>query len=253
MAYAHGVRASASRVSWLGARGAAPLGAALRGDRRARSVLVLLAVLAAAVTAFAHVAEDYLTHDPLARWDVDFARWLHEHSTPALVEAFDVVTLAGNAVVLLLVALAAAVVVARRARISEAALLLGAYFGAEALNATLKVVFHRPRPELAFVDLETYSFPSGHAMASTVVYVLVAHLVAGAARHRVARLGAFATAAALVGAICFSRLYLGAHYLSDVLAGVSAGLAWLAACLLVYEAYSGRRELGQLVRRRRSG
>jgi membrane-associated phospholipid phosphatase len=102
------------------------------------------------------------------------------------------------------------------------------------VNPILKLVFHRPRPELAYVHLDTYSFPSGHGAGSAAVYALVLYLLA---RHARPRWQMFAAAGyvVLVASIGFSRLYLEVHYLSDVLAGVSLGAAWASAWLFVYE------------------
>ncbi len=205
-------------------------------DPHVRLEVVLALVFLGAVTAFAHVVEDYLTGDPIVVWDVEFSRWLHEHSSPALVSAFKVVTLAGNAVFLAGVTLAAAAFLYRRSRRFDAYLVLGGAIGIEILNALLKLVFHRPRPELAYVHLDTYSFPSGHAAGSAAIYGIVFYLLARGCRPRVAVLSALAYVV-LVVTICFSRLYLEVHYLSDVLAGASLGLAWAAGCALVRELY----------------
>jgi len=133
-----------------------------------------------------------------------------------------------------LVTAAVAAYFVRRGRVNEAALLCAGALGIELLNPILKLVFHRPRPELAFVHLETYSFPSGHATGSAAVYGLVLYLIARNLRHRWQIVGATAYVV-LVAVIGFSRLYLEVHYLSDVLAGVCLGAAWASLCLFVYE------------------
>jgi undecaprenyl-diphosphatase len=197
------------------------------------------------VYGFAQVAEDYATGDPLVRTDLRFAAWLHDHSTSALVSAFNVVTFAGNAVVLGAVTVIVAFVLLRRRALNEAALVCLVWFGVEVLNGALKLVFQRPRPELAYVKLETYSFPSGHAAGSIAVYGLLAFLVA---RHRGpwVRVGSVVALVVLVGAIAFSRLYLEVHYLSDVLAGLCVGAAWLSACLLAATWFGERSVLSLL-------
>jgi membrane-associated phospholipid phosphatase len=207
---------------------------------RARRELVAAAILfAASVAAFGHVVEDYLTGDPIVRWDVEFARWLHEHSSATLVSLFDLITIAGNVAVLAAVSAVAILLLLRRGLVNDAALLAVVALGVEVLNAGLKLVFHRPRPELAFVQLDTYSFPSGHAAGSAAIYGALAYLSArrltGAGRVVPSIL-----AVILVAAVGFSRLYLGAHYLSDVLAGFSLGASWLFAWLLVAQAYGDR-------------
>lgn len=99
------------------------------------------------------------------------------------------------------------------------------------LNVLLKDGFQRARPvlELPLVHYATYSFPSGHATGSTVFYGALCAVVFTRTRSHGKRTAAVAGAMAMVLLVCFSRVYLGAHYLTDVSAGVSVGLAWLLA------------------------
>jgi membrane-associated phospholipid phosphatase len=208
-------------------------------DRRTWTLLGLLAVLVGSVFAFANITEDYLTKDPLVEWDVRFASWLHAHSTDWLVTVFKIVTWAGNSAVLIVVVGALAAVFVRRGRVNDAAVLVAALGGAGVINALLKLVFQRPRPELAYIHLETYSFPSGHAAVATATYTTLAFVLAR--RSGRARTIAIAAAAILLIALVgFSRLYLGVHYLSDVMAGTSFGLAWASLCLIAYTLYGDR-------------
>jgi membrane-associated phospholipid phosphatase len=202
--------------------------------------------LVAALAAFGHLVEDYLTGDPIVRWDVEFARWLHGHSSGPIVQFFKIVTLAGNAAVLAVIVIAIAFALVRRGLANDAALVLLAFGGASVVNALLKLIFHRPRPELAFVHLDTYSFPSGHAAASSATFATLAYLLARRRSSTAARTWIGLGAAAAIALVGFSRLYLGAHYLSDVLAGISFGVAWAAASLLVYTLY-GEREVLALI------
>ena len=202
-------------------------------DPTTRVLVVVALLMLAAAGAFAHLAEDYLTGDPIVTWDVRFAAWLHHHSAPVLVDAFKVLTLAGNVVVLFLVTLAACAYLLSRRAFNEAVLVCAVAVGIEVLNAGLKLAFHRPRPEVSYVHLDTYSFPSGHAAGSAAIYGGLLFLLAlrGGVRRWIACGLAFLVAVAAIG---FSRLYLEAHYLSDVLAGLSLGVLWLAVppCLL---------------------
>jgi len=203
-------------------------------DPRLYVQLGLLATFALAVWAFGVVVEDYLTRDPLVRWDVEFSAWLHQHSNSTITALCNVATLAGSVPALALLALVVALFLLRRGRFDEAALLCVGALGIEIVNPILKLVFHRPRPELAYVHLDTYSFPSGHAAGSAAVYALVLYLLARNARARW-QLCAGIGYVVLVAGIGFSRLYLQAHYLSDVLAGLSLGAAWASAFLFAYE------------------
>ena len=212
----------------------------------ALSTLVLAFVLE--VIAFAHLVEDYLTGDPIVRWDVRLAAWLHEHASHPLVRVSEIVTYGGNAIVLGVAVLGAALVLLRRGRMNDAALLVVAFGGAVVVNGALKLLFHRPRPELAFVHLDTYSFPSGHAAASAATFTAVAWLI-GRRRTTSMRVVVAVAAAAAICVVGFSRLYLGAHYLSDVLAGITFGVGWATLCLIGYVTLA-ERDILSLLRRR---
>jgi hypothetical protein len=103
------------------------------------------------------------------------------------------------------------------------------FAGAEALTWSLKVVFQRERPSLddSIATASSFSYPSGHALTSVAVYGVLAYVLLGRLRRPGARVTCLGTLALLVAAIGFSRLYLGVHYLSDVLAGFSVGGSWL--------------------------
>lgn len=112
----------------------------------------------------------------------------------------------------------------------DAGWLVAVFLSAELLLQALKYSFHRHRPEPFFgiAAPESYSFPSGHALMSTVFYVLLASLLT---RNPVIR-GAAIGVAILIG---ISRIYLGVHYPTDVLAGYAAAVFWLSGCHLLRE------------------
>jgi undecaprenyl-diphosphatase len=116
--------------------------------------------------------------------------------------------------------------------------------GGSVLNVALKHLFHRPRPvfEHPLVTLSSFSFPSGHAMGSTLFYLLLAGLIAVSVHQWRWRVLAFVTAVGLVLLIGLTRIYLGAHYVSDVLGAMAAGVAWLASCLTAVETLRRRRK-----------
>jgi membrane-associated phospholipid phosphatase len=221
-------------------------------DPRTVTLSALVVGFAAAVFAFAHLTEDYLTGDPIVRWDVRFAAWLHEHASHPLVRVFDVITLAGNSVVLFVVVAAIGIVLLRRAHPNEAAVIAFAFGGSAIVNALLKLLFHRARPEVAFVHLDTYSFPSGHAAVSSATFTTIAFLLGRRYRSLRARLLISLGTLVAILLVGFSRLYLGAHYLSDVLAGISFGFAWAMLCLIAYTLWGERNVLDLIPRRRRA-
>jgi undecaprenyl-diphosphatase len=243
------------------AHGTSAAVAAAWHDPKQRRLVVALAAAALSAIAFAHIAEDYVTNDPLVRWDVSFARWLAGERSTVGIDFFRVVTFLGSPAVALAVGAVVCVVLYRRGRLVEAALLPLVLGGAELLNLILKLSFHRPRPDVAFVNIDTYSFPSGHAMISTAAYGALAYLAWGRLRTPRARLALVFGTVAFVALVGFSRLYLGVHYLSDVLAGFAGGVFWLAVSIALLTVYGDRfaarfagsraDRLGQRVVRRR--
>jgi undecaprenyl-diphosphatase len=113
----------------------------------------------------------------------------------------------------------------------SAALLLGPAIGALLVNDVLKLVFDRPRPDAVLQAAHVFSagFPSGHAALSSTVYFLAALLSARTARERT-RGWLVTTATVVVGLIGFSRIYLGVHYPTDVIAGWCVGAVWVCCC-----------------------
>jgi len=108
----------------------------------------------------------------------------------------------------------------------------------------LKLVIRRPRPPGAAALLQhfSWSFPSGHAMASLIGYGMLAYVLTLLWIHRrSAQIAVVLGAALLIIAIGFSRLYLGVHYFSDVVGGYAAGVLWLSACISGLEVARGWR------------
>jgi undecaprenyl-diphosphatase len=133
-------------------------------------------------------------------------------------------------------------------------LLLGgwliAVIGGELFNLLLKAWFQRPRPEHSeILSSESWSFPSGHAMLSLIVFGMLVYLltvlVPNMGRRRLVLLAGGATA--LILAIGWSRIYLGVHHLSDVVAGYAAGALWLSVCVSAVEVARRRAGTGQRV------
>lgn len=111
--------------------------------------------------------------------------------------------------------------------------------GGLVLNSALKLAFRRDRPvwdagfEPLLEGLPTYSFPSGHVSGSVVFYGFVLMTVFARTTQRGWRFTAVAAACAMVVLVAYNRVYVGAHFLSDVLAALAEGLAWLAFCALL--------------------
>ena len=111
--------------------------------------------------------------------------------------------------------------------------------GGLALNVALKYTFQRARPVFddPLLTLSTYSFPSGHVAGTTVFYGFLVAWVHGRTKHPGWRLLSLFAFVSIVPLVAFSRLYLGVHYLSDVIAAFAEGVAWLAVCLTLLAAF----------------
>lgn len=170
----------------------------------------------------------------MVRLDTFVTVWLQTRGTETGETIFSGVSLLGASVLAGLLIIVAIALVVRRDWRHLAALCVTCGGGA-LLNLALKASFHRARPVFAseFESAKSWSFPSGHAMDSLIVYGLFAYWIA--ARYPRSRVPVAVGAAALVGLIGFSRIYLGVHYLSDVLAGYSAGFVWLFVCVTGFQ------------------
>jgi undecaprenyl-diphosphatase len=110
--------------------------------------------------------------------------------------------------------------------------------GGWVLNALLKELFQRPRPNLVphLRDVMSLSFPSGHAMTSAAVYLTLGALLMRVADRRATKIYCMAFAMFLAGIVGVTRVYLGVHYPTDVLAGWLVGLSWALLCWLLERA-----------------
>jgi membrane-associated phospholipid phosphatase len=188
---------------------------------------------------FIAIAAGVLAGGPLVRFDRWVADALHAHASaaPGLTDFVRVVGAPGSLAALALISVVVAVALLAQRRWSALAAWLVAVLGGEALNLLLKDLIARPRPsfERPLVAETSHSYPSGQAMESLVVYGMLAYfavlILRGTGKHAVFVVGA----AVLVVLIGFGRMYLGAHYLSDVVGGFVAGGAWLGAVIAGWE------------------
>lgn len=196
-----------------------------------------------ALAVFSEIASQVLANGPLAGLDAQLVRRLHAGDSPWLAQ----VTLAftnihGTAGVLALAALLGLYLASRRDWLWVGALVV-CVPGAMLLNVAVKNVFQRPRPRFdnPLVTLDSFSFPSGHTAAATALYGFVAVLWIARANGWGLRLAIVPAALGMIVLVALSRMVLGAHYLSDVLAAFAQSSAWLAICLAVFASAALRR------------
>jgi undecaprenyl-diphosphatase len=192
---------------------------------------VLLAAGAVAAIAFIEVVENVLQEEATP-FDHAVSLWLHNFDSPVTDVAMRVFTFLGSSpAVICVVVLVAAWAVRRHAR-ALAGVLVAVASVAEGLNLLLKVLFQRPRPDL-FIEVvapESYSFPSGHAMVAAAAYGVTAVVIARL-RPRL-RVPLYIVTPIYVLFIGLSRIFLGVHWATDVLAGLAAGGLVLVAGVL---------------------
>lgn len=179
---------------------------------------------------FALLAGEIARHQPLP-WDNSLLLSIHRLASPALDRGMIAITKAGGFLGMLLLVIGVLGYLALRRRWDQAVFFGLAAAGAEVGNLLLKAVFHRVRPDLwpSPAPEHDYSFPSGHAMGGVAV---MAGLIVLAWPTR-ARWPVLVLGSAFALAVSFSRLYLGVHFPSDVLASWGASLAWVTLLGLV--------------------
>jgi membrane-associated phospholipid phosphatase len=204
----------------------------------------LLAGFAAAVTAlflFTWLATQVFRQTAIT-FDATVRNGLHAWASPSLTWFFRGVTQLGSE--LFLVPLGALTVwrLAAAGRRHAAVLFVIAAAGGEALDYTLKLLFRRTRPEVFFglTEPSSYSFPSGHSMLSACFYGVLAAVITPKLPSLAQRAAVWTGAAALALLIGSSRIYLGVHYPSDVVAGYAAAIVWVFSVRTGYKVWLKR-------------
>ncbi|HEY4189417.1 MAG TPA: phosphatase PAP2 family protein [Candidatus Limnocylindrales bacterium] len=193
-------------------------------------VMALVAMLAFAVLA------DQIYNKEASVLDQVANPFLHAISSPALDLVMNGITTLGSVPFVAALFIGSVVFFVYHGYRAEALFLAAAIGGSVLLDSLLKVFVERPRPALPWAHvLPDYSFPSGHSMNSLVFYLAIALIVRTVYGPRA---GSIAVPIALLIAIAvgLSRIYLGYHYLSDVVGGFAAGLAWLFIVAIAFEA-----------------
>lgn len=200
-------------------------------------------ILIGASWLFGGIAEDVVTGDRLTIIDLRVAQWFHAHSTPLLTHAMLAVTHIHDPIPVTVAAVLIAVYLAwKRNWYWLVCLGVTLPFGM-LLNVFMRYAFHRARPSFdnPLLVLTSYSFPSGHVAGATLLYGVVAAMLVSSINAWRWRVMIVLAAITMVALVALSRLYLGVHYLSDVLAAFAEGVTWLTLCLTGIHTYWERR------------
>lgn len=174
--------------------------------------------------------------NPFAGVDHGVAAWFHAHLTQTFVAVLRAITEFGSSEwIAVVLAVAVLLFVFKRWWLSLAMLIVSVP-GGMLLNELVKILVHRHRPFVDgwFVDWSGYSFASGHTIGATLLYGQVALFLVPVIKSRRGRVWLFSAATFVVALVGFSRIALGAHYVTDVLAGMIFGTSWLVVCLFMF-------------------
>ena len=233
---------TAKRTSASGDEGALPAQRSASRRRRlwwgAIGVVTLGLVASAMMLILLTEAHKEIIEPQTQGIDLALLNQAHTLASPAVTAFMRAITMLGSAQALTAVVLVSATILVLRRAWVEALGLIAASAGAGLLDAILKLWFHRQRPsvEWALARESTFSFPSGHAMLSLVVYGMILYLILRLSHSFLLDVVASLIALPLILGIGFSRVYLGVHYPSDILAGYLAGAIWLLAVIVSLEA-----------------
>ncbi|MDM9383601.1 phosphatase PAP2 family protein [Chlorogloeopsis sp. ULAP01] len=180
----------------------------------------------------AKLAEEILEKEAFA-FDTSFLLWLHQFANPSLDNLMLFITNLGNPkTVVVVAAFTLGILWWRRYRI-ETYIFVLTCLGGLILNTGLKLFFSKPRPQLwtLLISEKSFSFPSGHALGSMVLYGFIAYIIA--THYPKFSQIIYTLAVILIVAIGISRLYLGVHWPTDVIAGYGVGFLWLMMCIMM--------------------
>lgn len=209
-------------------------------------LIALITLTAALLGVFGMVADEALEGDTVA-FDSAVTALFRTADTNAVIgplwlqEAVRDFTSLGSFTILGLIVIASAVYLLLEKKAGTAVFLVVSVVAGTVISNVLKQTFNRPRPNVeASLTVFTASFPSGHAALSAVVYLTLGALLSQSARSPLIKgyfIGLALLMAFLVGV---SRIYLGMHYPTDVIAGWSLGLSWAMICWLIKQAFEAR-------------
>jgi membrane-associated phospholipid phosphatase len=173
--------------------------------------------------------------NPLAGPDHEVAGWFHAHLTQTFVSVLRTFTEFGSGEWIGLILFAVVLFFVWKRWWPSLITLVVAVPGGMLLNEWVKVLVHRQRPFVdgPFVDWSGYSFASGHTIGATLLYGQLLLFILPVLKARHWRLLSIFSAMSLVALVGFSRIALGAHFLTDVLAAILFGIIWLALCLVL--------------------
>ena len=207
----------------------------IAGWRPTRPELFALVLAVVCATVFVYIAQEVIAEREWERLDAVGTQWVQARSTASLTAIMRWVSKLHNTLPIGAAIALLAVLFAMRRRWEDLIFLLATVPLGMVLNVAMKHTFFRARPPVGQLSelLDSYSFPSGHVAASTLLYGFLVVLVFRETERTSLRVAAIAGAVVAVVSVAVSRVYLGVHYTTDVAAAAVEGLGWLCLCWAV--------------------
>ncbi len=204
-------------------------------------------LLIAASAVFGTIAEDVVNAEPITLLDVRIAQWLHLRASAGMTRWMLGVTYLHGVAGITLLSTAVGAYLWRRRDWYWLLSLAIAVAGGSLINVAMKYAFHRARPSFddPLLTLVTYSFPSGHTAGSTAFYGVIACMLISRLKTPGPRILVVLAATFMVVLVGCSRMYLGVHYLSDVLGAIAEATAWLALTITTVATLRRHRHFGR--------
>lgn len=211
-------------------------------SREKKNVLLAGLCLLAFLITFSVFAEKLVAHK-LYRFDIKVIRWIQSKIDNPNTRRMEVFTFLGSPTVVSILVVCSVILLWWKGRRREAAGMFIANAAGAGFNEILKYVFHRRRPDIhRLITARGYSFPSGHSMGSVMFYGTLSYFICRWTRSLFCKMLTWIAGVFMILMTGISRIYLGVHYPSDVIAGFTAGGAWLSVCLAGLHAIVPRRE-----------
>lgn len=191
-------------------------------------------------------------------YDDAVIRWIDQVSSTSLIGIMEMISMIGSSEAVLLLTFIITVVFLLKRDWFHTIFFLTVSVGGVVLNFILKFLFQRERPgEMSHIevfnfslDIPSYSFPSGHMMRTTILLLFLVYLIYRFIKHTLLKTLAYILSTLTLVGVALSRLFLDAHFLSDVLAAVSISIVWFCLCYFIFKRYEEKQKINQFSRYR---
>lgn len=209
------------------------------GKRAPFSFFILLGIVIslAAASVFVAITGLLITKDDLIEFDVLVVYFIDTFRSEALTPFFEALTFLGDSVVVIGILAISVLIGLIRKHWALVFLLIVSIVGSQLFVFFMKQFIARPRPSIEYriIEVSGYSFPSGHAVVAIALYGLLWYIIFRLLSNWFLRIVWTVIMTLLIGGIAISRVYLGVHYPSDIIAGLSFGVAWVVFLIVAYE------------------